>query len=127
MRTPSRMSNIYSKSPAGKAEKGPAARKGRLALPWAVTSLLATPQASALTLITTDAAWRFQRGTNEASLPDTTAWRFLGFEDAHWAESPAMFYYGKTGFAGTELADMRRTDTQAGYTCIYLRKTFFIT
>ncbi len=106
----------------------PHATRSLTAALWLAGSLfLAVPEASAaLTLIATNATWSFQRGTNEASLPDTTAWRSPSFDDSSWADCPAMFYYGKSGFTGTELTDMRRTDTQTGYTCIYLRQTFFI-
>jgi hypothetical protein len=69
-----------------------------------------------------DTTWRFQNGLSEASSPDTTAWRALGFDDSSWAELPAPFWYGDVQPApGTELTDMRNN-----YRCVFLRKTFAV-
>ena len=71
--------------------------------------------------ISSGATWRFAEGRSEASSPDPESWRGLGFDDRAWAERPAVFYYGETGFAGTQLEDMR-----GGYSSFYLRKTFVV-
>jgi hypothetical protein len=70
-------------------------------------------------LFPTGSSWRFLRGTNEASLPDTTQWRRLNFTDTAFATAPAPFWYGDVYPGGTQLNGM-----QNSYTCIYLRKTF---
>src|SRR5262249_12266873 len=37
------------------------------------------------TYIDFGAPWRYKLGTNEASSPDITAWRQLGFDDSSWS------------------------------------------
>lgn len=78
---------------------------------------LALPAQSA-TLFPTNSTWRFLRGTNEASLPNTAAWRNAGFNDAAFADAPSPFWYGDVRPGGTQLPDMLNT-----YTCVFLRKT----
>ena len=79
-------------------------------------------------LVTPDSTWRFFKGTSEASTPDTTAWRQLGFDDSAWANSQAAFYYenspgSSTAYSGnTDLTDMF-----GNYTCIFLRQPFVVT
>ena len=67
------------------------------------------------------ATWRFMEGRTEATLPDPGAWRGLGFDDRAWVERPAVFFYGESGFAGTQLAEMR-----GEYSSFFLRKTFVV-
>src|SRR5947207_8874014 len=74
------------------------------------------------TVFTTGTTWRFLRGTNEASLPDTTAWRSNSFNDAGFSDAPAPFWYGDVRSGGTQLTDM-----QNNYTCFFLRKSFVVT
>lgn len=62
--------------------------------------------------------WRYFKGTNEPSMPDSKAWRTPDFTDAAWPEGPAAFYYGDP-FTGTEIPDMRNS-----YTTLFLRRTF---
>jgi hypothetical protein len=79
-------------------------------------------------LIPQDSYWRFFKGYSEASTPDTTAWRQLGFDNSLWVTSPAAFYYendpgNPTAYSGnTDLTDMF-----GGYTCIFMRQTFVVT
>src|SRR5467141_5273507 len=73
-------------------------------------------------LFSTNSTWRFFRGTNEASLPDTTAWRSNSFNDAGFSDAAAPFWYGDVRPGGTQLADM-----QNNYTCFFLRKSFVVT
>ena len=63
---------------------------------------IAIPAQSAA-LFSTNATWRFLRGTNEASLPDVTAWRNAGFNDAAFADAPAPFWYGDIRPGGTQV------------------------
>lgn len=72
-------------------------------------------------LIPTGSSWKFLRGTNEASLPDTTAWRRLNFNDAAFATAPAPFWYGDVLPGGTQLTGMQNV-----YSCVYLRRTFTV-
>ncbi|MBN1670954.1 MAG: fibronectin type III domain-containing protein [Kiritimatiellae bacterium] len=67
------------------------------------------------------AAWRYRKGTAEASRP-ATAWRGAGFDDSGWAQGPAPFGYSSDpaeGPFGTTLSDMR-----GRYTCVFLRRNF---
>ena len=62
--------------------------------------------AAPVTLVATNSAWRFARGTNEASLPDTTFWRMPEFADGGWVAGNAPFFYGEAVAGGTALPDM---------------------
>jgi hypothetical protein len=84
--------------------------------------LCCTIPCQSATLFPTNSTWRFFRGTNEASLPDVTAWRSNTFEDVNFVDAPAPFWYGDVRPGGTELTGMLNV-----YTCIFLRKTFVIT
>lgn len=75
----------------------------------------------ATTVFGPETEWRWMKGTTEASAPDRTAWRQIGFNDRSWNVGPGPFFYGEA-LSGTELPDMR-----GGYTCVYLRKTFVTT
>ena len=78
-------------------------------------------RAQAATIFDQDTTWRYWKGWSEASTPDVTAWRGLGFDDAGWLTADAPFFYeDSAGFVGnTVLADMR-----GGYSCLFLRKNF---
>jgi len=78
--------------------------------------------ANAETLINTNANWRYLTGLTEASQPDPTAWRGLGFDDTWWTNGMAPFYFGTNFIGQTALADM-----PGNYTCVFLRKYFFVT
>ncbi len=69
-----------------------------------------------------NSTWRFFRGTNEASLPDTTLWRGTNFNDSAFADAPAPFWYGDTRPGGTQLSDMINN-----YTCFFIRRPFLVT
>ncbi len=90
---------------------------------WLVLVLfgLVTPSFAA-DVIATGSSWKFLRGTNEASLPDPTAWRQRTFNDSAFATAPAPFWYGDVLPGGTQLTDMQNV-----YTCIFLRRTFTLT
>jgi hypothetical protein len=79
-------------------------------------------------LVPQDCTWRFFKGYSEASTPDASAWRQLGFEDSAWATSRAAFFYennpgGTTAYAGNTIL----TDMFGHYTCLFLRQTFVVT
>ncbi len=88
---------------------------------WLVVWLLgAAFRIHAAVVFPMDSEWKFLKGTAQASVPDATAWRAIGFEDATWANAPAPFWYGDVQSSpGTPLTDM-----QGGYTSIFLRRTF---
>ena len=88
---------------------------------WMVAGLgLAGAVSGATTVFGPDTEWRWKKGIGEASAPDATAWRSVGFDDRGWSVGPAPFFYGEA-LSGTELPDMR-----GGYTCVYLRKAFSV-
>ncbi|HEU0011741.1 MAG TPA: lamin tail domain-containing protein, partial [Verrucomicrobiae bacterium] len=77
------------------------------------------PQAQ---LVSTNATWRFLRGTNEASVP-ADAWRQPIFsEESSWTALPAVFYYGENWPTGFLIPDMLNS-----YSCIFLRHAFVVT
>lgn len=68
-----------------------------------------------------DAAWRYRKGTSEASSP-RDAWRQLGFtEDASWLTGKTSVGYGDAD-DNTVLGDM-----QNGYWSLFFRHTFTVT
>ncbi|MBN1671579.1 MAG: hypothetical protein JXR37_11125 [Kiritimatiellae bacterium] len=69
------------------------------------------------------AAWRYRRGTAEASVP-ATAWRMRDFDDSGWTPGNAPFGYSSEtaeGPFGTTLTDM-----QGSYSSVFLRRTFVV-
>ena len=79
-----------------------------------ICSALVT-QAAEISFFSTNATWRWLRGTNEASAPDASSWRSNSFNDAAFADAPAPFTYGEGYPNGTALTDMINT-----YSCIFL-------
>jgi hypothetical protein len=75
-----------------------------------------------ITLIATPSEWKYFRGTQEASSPDTTAWRQFDFDDSSWQAGATPIGWGEPGtFLGTTLQDMRYA-----YTSFFIRKKFTI-
>jgi len=73
-------------------------------------------------LIPDGSEWKYFKGTQEASSPDTTEWRESGFDDSLWETGPTPIGWGEpTSFLGTTLADMRYT-----HTSFFIRKKFTI-
>src|SRR5213594_874239 len=72
------------------------------------------------------ATWRFLRGTNEASLPDITAWRNTNFNDAAFADALAPFWYDTTGDTSTLVGGTQLSDMPNNYSCFFLRRTFMV-
>ncbi|MBN1671939.1 MAG: heparin lyase I family protein [Kiritimatiellae bacterium] len=80
-------------------------------------------KADATTLDGIDAgtAWKYRKGTAEASDP-AGAWRRVDFDDAAWAEGAGPIGYSDYAVPfGTELTDMR-----GNYTCVFLRRSFAV-
>lgn len=94
------------------------------ALLWLALCLVpAEPRGQSFSLFHTNAAWRYAKGTAEASLPDRAAWRQPSYSDAAWSSGAAPFFYGESYLApGTLLSDM-----QNRYTTLFLRRSFVIT
>ena len=75
-----------------------------------------------ITLISDGSEWKYLKGTQEASSPDTTEWRELSFDDSHWQTGATPIGWGEpTSFLGTTLADMRYA-----HTSFFIRKKFTI-
>jgi len=73
-------------------------------------------------LIPDGGEWKYFKGTQEASSPDTTEWRELSFNDSHWQTGAAPIGWGEPSyFLGTTLEDMRYT-----HTSFFIRKKFTI-
>ena len=66
-------------------------------------------------------SWKYFIGTNEASLPDTNAWRAIGFDDSGWSNSVAPIGYGETNVVAPI-----PTSAAGNYLSVYFRKTFVI-
>ncbi|MCL4179633.1 MAG: lamin tail domain-containing protein [Verrucomicrobia bacterium] len=74
------------------------------------------------TVVPLDSNWRWLKGLSEASSPDPTAWRQVGFNAGAWPEAPAPFWYGDVQPSpGTELSDMRYN-----YSCVFMRGEFVL-
>ena len=75
-----------------------------------------------ITLVSEGSEWKYFKGTQEASSPDTTEWRELSFDDSHWQQGATPIGWGEPDtFLGTTLEDMRYT-----YTSFFIRKKFTI-
>jgi len=73
-------------------------------------------------LIPDGGEWKYFKGMQEASSPDTTEWREYGFDDSLWQQGATPIGWGEpTSFLGTTLADMRYT-----HTSFFIRKKFTI-
>lgn len=81
-------------------------------------AVLGSNRAAAATMVSTQSAWRYFKGTQEASAP-MDVWRKAAFDDSRWALGPAPFHYGENLSGGTLLADM-----QNRYSSVFLRATF---
>jgi hypothetical protein len=78
-------------------------------------------------LVPPNSTWRFFKGYSEASSPDATAWRQLGFDDSAWAAGPAAFYYeNNPGSATAYTGNAVLSDMFGHYTCLFLRQTFVV-
>ncbi|MFM7102116.1 MAG: lamin tail domain-containing protein, partial [Verrucomicrobiota bacterium] len=82
--------------------------------------LALTGPAAVLELVPGGTPWRLRPGTSEASSPDRTAWRSLGFDDTSWAAGPLPVFYGEA-LAGTPITGM-----QGAYASYFLRRRFTV-
>ena len=73
-------------------------------------------------LVVPSTAWKYFKGTTEASSPDLTLWRLSAFNDSTWTTGNAPFHYGENIAGGTLLSDM-----QGNYSTVFFRKTFSVT
>jgi acid phosphatase type 7 len=75
-------------------------------------------------LVQSNSAWRFVKGTNEASTP-FDIWRYIEFDDSSWSNSSAPFFFGdaytNASNPGTLLSDMLDN-----YNSIFLRHDFTV-
>jgi hypothetical protein len=81
-------------------------------------------------IFSTDSTWKYFKGYSEASTPDTTAWRNIGFDDSSWLVGEAPFFYENDPGSGNPTAytgNTDLTDMYGGYTCIFMRQTFVLT
>ncbi len=70
------------------------------------------------------APWRFKLGTNEASSPDLTAWRLLGFNDSTWSSpAPTPIGYGDP-IPATVVTNSNLTTPN--WLCLFMRRTFVV-
>jgi hypothetical protein len=75
-----------------------------------------------ITLISDGSEWKYFEGKQEASSPDTTAWRQFDFDDSSWQTGATPIGWGEPEtFLGTTLEDMRYA-----YTSFFIRKKFTI-
>jgi hypothetical protein len=79
-------------------------------------------------IFSTNSVWKYAKGLSEASTPDTTAWRNVGFNDSAWSTGTAPFYYeNDPGSATAYSGNTDLTDMDGSYTCIFMRQTFVLT
>ncbi len=75
-----------------------------------------------------NSTWRYFKGLSEASTPDTTAWRNLGFADGTWLTGEAPFFFDDNpGSANAYTGNTELTDMFGNYSCIFMRQTFVLT
>ena len=84
------------------------------------------PLPTRVTLVASNALYRWRPGTNEASSP-LSAWRQLGFNDSSWAAGQAPFYYedsptAQSTYTGNTLIENMRYN----YMCVFLRRAFVV-
>jgi len=94
-----------------------AANSSDLVLDAELTLVKGTTDLTAKTSVLKGAAWRYRKGSTEASSPKT-AWRTRSFDDSAWAQGPTPIGYG-AGPLGTTLPDM-----QNNYASVFLRRRF---
>ncbi|MHC4559691.1 MAG: lamin tail domain-containing protein [Planctomycetota bacterium] len=85
-------------------------------------SQVVEPQGESIVLIDDGAQWKYFKGMQEPSLPDTTAWREFGFDDSLWEIGQTPIGWGEpSSFLATTLTGM-----QYEYTSFYIRKKFTV-
>lgn len=94
---------------------------------FAATCMLLAGPAPGGVLVPRDTACRYFKGVQEASMPDTSAWRLPGFDDAAWLSgTTALYYENQPGSANAYTGQTSLPDMNGGYTCVFLRQTFVL-
>ena len=95
-----------------------------------VLSLAFSATAAQVNVVPFSSNWRYFLGTNEASFPDTTAWRNLAFNDSSWSSGNAPIGYpspaDRVGFEAS-IATTIPSSGAGGWLSVYFRKTFQLT
>ena len=83
-------------------------------------------------LVGLSSSWKYFIGVSEASTPDTTAWRNIGFNDSGWQTGLAPIGYSAagsamTGFETSIATSLPQSGTPPTWLSVYLRKTFTVT
>src|SRR4051794_11212767 len=95
-----------------------------------VSAVCFSATAAQVSLVPFSSNWRYFLGTNEASFPDTTAWRALGFNDSSWSSGNATIGYpspaDRVGFEAS-IATMIPSSSVGSWLSVYFRKTFQLT
>src|SRR6478735_6891701 len=72
--------------------------------------------------------WSYLKGVSQASSPDPTTWREIGFDDSGWLVGLSPFYYENSPGSATEYSGNTLLDDMfGGYTCIFMRQKFVLT
>lgn len=74
------------------ASRSHCARKIVKHLPCILMAFGLALSAPGRSVLSTNTTWKYFKGTSEASLPDTTAWRQIVFNDSSWLTGRAPFY-----------------------------------
>ncbi len=90
-------------------------------LGWLCTLACALPALSGtMELVSTNASWRYFKGSREPSTPDPATWRLASFPETAWSTGNAPFSYGEAAITtGTKLTDMPNA-----YSSLFLRRSF---
>lgn len=97
-------------------------------LGFCLAAFLMTPATWAAEVIGLKSQWKYKIGTNEASLPDTAAWRTSAFDDSSWQTGTMPIGYSDAGSAKTGYEAEIQTvipNTAPGVS-LYFRKTFVL-
>ncbi len=72
------------------------------------------------------ATWKYLIGLNEASPPDSTSWRKIGFDDSKWTLAPVPIGYANPANSAAEatLVTLIPSSTEGNYSSIFLRGQF---
>ena len=94
-----------------------------------VCSLSYSATAAQVDLVPLGSNWRYFLGTQEASSPDSNAWRNIGFNDIGWGigNMPIGYTSGAaTGYEGSIVTTIPASGT-GNWLSVYFRKSFILT
>ena len=92
-------------------------------------ALVSSATAAQVAVVPLSSNWRYFLGTQEASSPDSNAWRTLAFNDSSWSNGNAPIGYtsgGATGYEGSIATTVPASGT-GNWLSVYFRKTFQLT